>query len=110
MDMSNVIEFIRPELFILVIFLWCLGLFLKKAPWFAAEWSIPFILLGVSLIITIVYMAIVVELGFTPVVMVTGIIQSVLIAAVAVFGNEIIKQTITKRIEDTVSNKKDKPG
>ena len=57
--MSKIIEFIRPELFILVVFLWCLGLFLKKAPWFSAEWMIPFILLGVSLVVTTVYMAVV---------------------------------------------------
>lgn len=103
MDMSNIVEFIRPELFILVVFLWCLGLFLKKAPWFSAEWMIPFILLGVSFVVTIVYMAIVVGAGFNAVVVVTGIIQAVLIAAVAVFGNEIIKQLLVKRADDSVS-------
>lgn len=100
MDWTKVVEFIRPELFVLVIFLWCLGLFLKKAPWFKDDWMIPFILLGVSLIITIVYMAIVVGEGFNAVVVVTGIIQAVLIAAVSVFGNELIKQGLTKRVED----------
>lgn len=103
MDMGQVLEFIRPELFILVVFLWCLGLFLKKAPWFSGDWMIPFILLGVSFVITIVYTAVVNGAGFTAVVFVTGIIQAVLIAAVAVFGNEIIKQLLVKRVDDSKS-------
>jgi hypothetical protein len=102
MDWNVIIEFIRPELFLLIVFLWCIGLFFKKAPWFYADWMIPFILLGISIIMTIVYMAVVVGEGFTAVVIVTGIIQAVLIAAVAVFGNELIKQITVKRKEDTV--------
>ena len=100
MDWNVIAQFIRPELFILIVFLWCLGLFLKKAPWFKAEWVIPFLLLGISVVITVVYMAIVNEQGFTPVVIVTGLIQAVLIAAVAVFGNELIKQGFNKRLAD----------
>ena len=100
MDWNVIIDLIRPELFILVVFLWCTGLFLKKAPWFYADWMIPFVLLGISIIITIVYMAIVAGQGFTAVVIVTGIIQAVLIAALAVFGNELIKQATVKRKED----------
>ena len=100
MDWSIVLEFIRPELFILIIFLWCLGLFLKKAPFFKAEWLIPFVLLGVSVVITIAYIAIVGGEGFTAAVMITGLIQAVIIAALAVFGNEILKQITSKRWDD----------
>lgn len=102
MNMELILEFIRPELFILVVFLWCLGLFLKKAPWFRAEWTIPFILLGISIIFTIVYIAIVLAEGFLPEVIITGIIQAVIIAALAVYGNELIKQGTVKRKEDKV--------
>lgn len=100
MDWTQIIEFIRPELFILIIFLWCLGLFLKKAPWFTSEWMIPFILLFVSILITIAYMAIVMGEGFNAVVVITGIIQAVIIAAVSVFSNELVKQAFVKRLED----------
>ena len=100
MNMELILEFIRPELFILVVFLWCLGLFLKKAPWFKAEWAIPFILLGVSVIFTIVYIAIVLNEGFLAEVIITGIIQATIIAALAVFGNELLKQGFVKRVED----------
>lgn len=100
MDWAQVIEFIRPELFILVVFLWCLGLFLKKVPWFKAEWMIPLILLIVSLVFTIIYLAIVMSEGFTSAVFVIGIIQGVILAAVTVFGNEVIKQVVKKRVEE----------
>lgn len=100
MDWNVIIDFIRPELFLLVIFLWCAGAFLKLVPWFKAEWMIPFVLWGIGLIMTIVYMAIVAGSGFTAVVIVTGIIQATLIAALAVFGNELIKQVTVKRKED----------
>jgi len=100
MDWEVIKEFIKPELFILIIFLYCLGFFLKKAPWFSADWMIPFILLGVSVLITIAYLAIVLKLGFGAEVIVTGIIQAVIIAALSVFGNELIKQAVVKRVED----------
>ena len=101
MDLSLILQFIRPELFILVIFIWCLGLFLKKAPWFTDEWKIPFILLIVAVIFAILYIAIVIGEGFGAPVIVSAIIQGVIIGALAVFGNEAIKQSFVKRLEDT---------
>lgn len=97
MDWNSIVSFIKPELFVLIIFLYCLGLFLKKIPSFQTDWLIPIILLGVSLFITIIYMGIVVEGKFTGVVIVTAVIQSVIIAAIAVFGNEMIKQLTQRR-------------
>jgi hypothetical protein len=99
-DMSIIAKYIRPELLIVVIFLWCLGLFLKKAPWFKEEWMIPFILLGVSIIVTIPYIAIVLVGGFSWALIISGLIQAVIIAALAVFGNETIKQAVVKRLQD----------
>lgn len=90
--MNNIMDFIRPELFILVIFLYCVGLFLKKWDGFKSNWSIPYILLGVSFVITLVYVCVYLEEGFTPQTIIAAIIQSVLIAAVTVFGHELIKQ------------------
>lgn len=106
MEWSSVVSFIQPELLIVVVFLWCIGLFLKKAPWFSAEWTIPFILLAISLVITILYLAIILGDGFSAKVILAGIIQAVILAAVAVFGNEILKQTIDKRLDDTASTNK----
>lgn len=98
--MEHLLEYIEPSLFILIIFLWALGLFLKKAPWFTQEWSIPYILLGVSTFFTIAYMSVIEGYGFSGKTVLIGIIQAVLIAAVAVFGNELVKQLISKRFDD----------
>jgi hypothetical protein len=97
MDWTKVMEFIQPELFLIVVFLWCLGLFLKRAPWFKAEWQIPFILLGVSILITILYISIVLNEGWSASVIVSCIIQGVIVAALSVFGNEALKQLRVKR-------------
>lgn len=96
--MDNVLEFIRPELFILIVFLYCVGLFLKLNDEFKKTWTIPYILLGISFLITLAYVSIYLGEGFSPQVLVAVVIQSVLIAAVTVFGNELIKQA-TRRNE-----------
>jgi hypothetical protein len=100
MNWEIILEYIRPELFILVAFLWCIGLFLKLAPWFKQDWQIPYILLLISIIFTILYISIVNGQGFAAAVIIAAIIQAVLIAALAVFGNELLKQAIQKRIDD----------
>lgn len=100
MDYEIISQFIKPELFVLVVVLWCLGLFLKKMPWFKVDWAIPLILLVVGVILTILYIAIILAEGFTQITILAGIIQGILVAAVAVFFNETIKQVFVKRLED----------
>lgn len=90
--MENILSFIRPELFILVIFLYCAGLFLKLYKGFNRDWMIPYILLALSFIMTLAYVSVYLDQGFAPAVIVSVVIQSVLIAAVTVFGNELIQQ------------------
>ena len=94
--MENILEFIRPELFILIVFLYCVGLFLKLNEGFKKTWTIPYILLGISFLITLAYVSIYLGEGFSPPVIVAVVIQSVLIAAVTVFGNELIKQAVRR--------------
>lgn len=98
-NMENILEFIRPELFILVVFLYCVGMFLKINEAFNKNWMIPYILLAVSFVITLAYVSIFLGEGFGAQVIVAVIIQAVLIAAVTVFGNELIKQVLVKRRE-----------
>ncbi|MDF2591407.1 MAG: Phage holin family Hol44, in holin superfamily [Clostridia bacterium] len=100
MDMEILLQFVKPELLILVAFLWCLGLFLKKAPWFKSEWMIPFILLLIGIIFAVIYSAIVLGEGFTIAGLIIGIIQGVIIAALTVFFNESVKQVLVKRQDD----------
>jgi hypothetical protein len=94
--MEGVLSFIKPELFIIVIFLYCVGLFLKLCKSFNSNWMIPYILLGISFLITLAYVSFIMNEGFSPSVIVAVIIQSVLIAAVTVFGNELIQQVLKK--------------
>lgn len=100
MGMEVLINFIRPELLILIAVLWCFGLFLKRMPWFKDDWAIPFILLLMGIVFTILYLAIILSEGFNRVTILMGIIQGILIAAVAVFFNEAVKQVFIKRPED----------
>lgn len=95
--MENILTFIRPELFILVIFLYCIGLFLKLWKCFSKEWMIPYILLGVSFLSTLCYVTVYEGETISGQLIVAVAIQSVLIAATAVFGNELIKQFTVKR-------------
>lgn len=100
MNNEILLQFIRPELMILVAALYCLGLFLKKMPWFTAEWAIPLILLVIGIALAILYLAIILAEGFTQITILMGLIQGILVAAVAVFFNETVKQVFVKRIED----------
>lgn len=98
--MELILNFIRPELFILVLFLYSVGLFLKLWTGFKKEWMIPYILLLISFLITLAYVSIFRGEGFSGPVVVAAIIESVMIAAVTVFGNELIEQITVKRKED----------
>ena len=97
--MSIILEYIKPELFILVIFLYCIGLFLKLWSGFNKDWMIPYVLLIISFVITLAYLGVLKGEGFSGPVIVAAVIESVLIAAVAVFGNELIQQVTVKRLE-----------
>lgn len=97
--MEEIMSYIDPKLFILVVFLYAVGLFLKLSPKFKAEneWKIPFILWAIGLLFTILWTCIVLGYGFAPAVVIAAIVQGTLIAAAAVFGNELIKQGTVKR-------------
>ena len=100
MDWNIIIEYIRPELFILIPFIWILGLFFKKAPEWKADWLIPFILMAIAVVFAVLWLALYLGEGFGGAVILYGIVQGVIIAGLAVFGNELIKQFTTKRTED----------
>ena len=97
MDMIDFKAFIRPELLILVAFLWVIGLVLKKHPKFKAEWTIPFILVGLGILVAILYVGFVVDEAFTAGGITTSVVQGVLVAGLAVLINEGVKQAFIKR-------------
>ena len=106
MDVTMITEFVRPELLILGVVLYALGMFLKLLPAFREEWAIPFILLGVSVALCPVYMLVILHLAPVGEVILSGVIQGILLAAICVFANQLIKQLVSKRVIDkqTTSN------
>lgn len=95
----NLIELIKPELIILVAVIYGLGMFLKSIPNFP-DWTIPLVLLVVAVALTIVYKAVVLGDGFCGVTIVNGVVYGVLIATIAVYANNVVKQVTVKRKEE----------
>lgn len=67
----------------LVPILWVIGYFLKQTP-IIPDWSITWILLGVSVLVSTYFF------GFTA----DAVYNGVIAAGVAVFGHQICKQTL----------------
>lgn len=93
--MALLAEYVRPELLIIAVVLYALGMFLKTAPGIK-DWLIPFILLSLGIVIAILYIAIMLEMGLVPKAIFEGFIQGVICSALAVFANQLIKQAQKK--------------
>ncbi|MGI5878524.1 MAG: phage holin family protein [Christensenellales bacterium] len=101
MDWNLVTDLIRPELLVVGGFLYSLGAFLKLLPTLKANWAIPYILLGVSIVVTPLYMALVLKVAWSVELLVSGFIQAVILAALCVFTNQLYVQIREKRLTDT---------
>jgi hypothetical protein len=100
MGIEILLQFIRPELLILVAVLWGIGFLLKKAPWFTGEWKIPFLLWALGIVLAILYLGLILNEGPWRIIIFIGFIQGSLITFTTVFFNETIKQVFVKRLED----------
>lgn len=78
----EILEYIINEALIIIPVLWILGTFLKKTPEIA-DWTIPWILLVVGILIAVGV------IGFT----IDAAIQGVLVTGAAVLGHQLLKQT-----------------
>lgn len=81
MEWNAVLEFINAELLIVVVACWIIGYVLKQTPK-VPDWTIIY---GVT-VVAIVFA--VVLLGFTA----QSVLQGILCGAVAVYGNQLVKQ------------------
>lgn len=88
-------QYLKPELSVLSVFLYVVGIGLKKSR-LPDRW-IPIALGGTGIFVASAYMCI--TEGLTGASILTGIIQGVLYAAVSVYGNQIWKQ-MTKKNDD----------
>ena len=82
-------QYIKTELFILIPFLYGLGMILKDTTLINDKY-IPLVLTAVSLVLANLY--VIGTGGFSAVNLFTGIVQGVLCVATAVYANQITKQ------------------
>ncbi|WP_339316857.1 phage holin family protein [Paenibacillus sp. FSL R10-2734] len=81
MEWNAVMEFINPELLVVVVACWIIGYWLKQTPK-VPDWSIVYIVTLVAIVFAVLM------LGFV----ITSFIQGILCGAVAVYGNQLVKQ------------------
>lgn len=81
MEWNAVIEFINPELLIVVVACWIIGYVLKQTPK-VPDWIIIYVVTLVAVAFAVVL------LGLTA----QSVLQGILCGAVAVYGNQLVKQ------------------
>lgn len=91
-----IIEYLDPSLFILVLFAYIVGVFLKQGK-FLSNRFIPVVLWGLSILMTILWFGVINGKGFTIALFIIGTVQGTLVAALAVFGNQVFKQLTKKK-------------
>ncbi|OKP67560.1 hypothetical protein A3842_28060 [Paenibacillus sp. P3E] len=82
MEWNAIANFIKPELLVVVAVCWVVGYILKQTPR-VPDWTIIYAVTVVAVIIVSLTM------GFTA----ESILQGILCGAVAVYGNQLVKQT-----------------
>lgn len=90
---------IQPELLAITPFLYGAGMLIKNTPKIK-DWLIPYILWGISLVVTIVYFALQYKSAFDGATFVAALGQATILAFATVGGNEYIKQITQGRKED----------
>ena len=88
-----ILNYVKPELLVLIPILYLIGLALKKAS-FIKDKFIPLILGILGVILVFVYLISI--KGWSTELIGMSIVQGVLIAGGAVYGNNIIKQLIKR--------------
>lgn len=92
MDISVLRELIKPELLILVPFCWVVGKFIRQGKMFENK-IIPSILWSIGVIFSFLYLMFMVKSDYDLVqTIISSIVNGSFISAIAVFGNEQLKQ------------------
>lgn len=98
MEIEMILSLISPDLLILVVVLYCIGMFLKQSQ--VPDYFIPLILLGLGVGGCVIYSVFVLGLGLTAGSIVVAIIQGILCSSLCVFGNQLVKQLLEKSYWD----------
>lgn len=92
--MENIIDFVKPELAVVVVALWVIGYFLKNVQT-VKDNLIPFVLLGIGIVVAALWVFATSPLS-TPqevaLAVFAAITQGVIVTGVAVLGNQLVKQ------------------
>lgn len=99
--MTNIFEYIQPELLVLIPVLYLIGFAIKKSA-INDKW-IPLLLGGCGILLASLYI-----MAFNPLTctqdffmaLFAGITQGVLVAAASVYGNQIVKQANKDKTEE----------
>lgn len=91
--MKLAVDYIKPELLILVFVLWYLGTLIKKSKQ-CKDWAIPFVLMLISIIMCSWY--VIATTGMTLMAVWVGMMQGFVIAAVEGQGYQLFKQYTKK--------------
>jgi len=94
---NDILSFIRPEILILIPVLIILGLMLKKIT-IIKDWTIPIILGVIGILFAVMILGF--NDGFIGPVILSGILQGILSAGMAVYVHQLTIQSTKKRIED----------
>jgi hypothetical protein len=92
-------DLIQPELLALMPFLYGAGALIKNTP-AIKNWLIPYILWGISIVITIIYFVLQLGVKFDGAAFAAALTQATLLAFATVGGNECIKQATVGRKKD----------
>ena len=93
--MASILDFIPKEFLILIVICYAAGLFLKSSK-YVPDRIIPLVLLVITITIAVFYIAIALDQGYTQLTYLNAVIYGLLSSAVAVFGNNIIKQAMKR--------------
>lgn len=94
---TEILNFIKPELLILIPVLIVLGLIIKGIK-NIPDWVIPIVLGLIGILFAVLLLGF--QEGFTGPIILTGIIQGILAAGMAVYVHQLKIQTTKKRIID----------
>lgn len=91
------LDYIKPELLVLVPILWYFGTKIKASKKIE-DWAIPFILMGISVLIALSYVLII--SGLNGMAVWVGTMQGLAIAALEGYLYQVYKQAANKRKSD----------
>lgn len=92
----DLMDFLPAELIIVVVVVYCIAEFVKRTEK-VPSWAVPIFVLVLAIILTVLYSAVELEMGLTCKTVVNGLIYGVIIASIAVYCNQLIKQILSKR-------------